>query len=591
MLGIEINGEFLNLSEGAQLELERQNPFLQFNDQLQGDYSLPFQAMATDNNLKKLNYAAVAQRRLDNTGIDAMIYDGGQQRYRGKVKIERTGIHLNRLRQSTIDCYFLGTAASFWQDIKDKKLRDVDLGGPRSFAWAGLNTNVTGFWRHIHQVANGSVGDYDYAFYPVINKSWPEEGTYPPVMNLVYYDAMEAFQVRFPNVYAGGGIRERNRIVPFPYLKYVIERLFAHVGWQVEGDILNDPDFLKITMINFRAIDWCFVKFSGGSAIEVPRNPVVFDLKDHVPDISIASFLIALKNRFGWWLDFDTTSRKCHIKLLKDLATGAPREMTKYSSPLLQKKVLQDLPVYALRNSFATNIGSGAPDFKVASLQGAVNKTSDLPAAGESRYGHVYLVEEENNYYICRQNEISEVWFWDYFAANIYDYEPTGANNDITTEATLIGNEMHDNYLDFIPRIDNQGEWFGRTDPEEPASWGIHLAFYFGLRPNKDGDPYPFASHHIYDSQGYTLAAWSLAFKGQKTDGTQIGLYDLNWKPFLDMLSKPEEVEHTLYLPVHEYLNLKFSDRIVVDGVMLFIKQIKEAIPYKGSVTCTSIRL
>lgn len=593
MLGIQINGEFLDLPPGTTLEMEKENPFLQFNtDNLIGEYSLPFQVISNAKNNRLLGYAGIGQKWVDNGGVEALLYDNSIQIAAGKVKIEKSSIHFNRLSKGTISCYFLTKASGFWQDIKDMKLRDIDVGGDRSFAWAGLSTITDGFWKHIHQVAAGAVNDFDYAFYPVINTNWEVSGIYPPIMNLMYYDAMQTFPVRFPNVYAGidPDIRERNRIVPFPYLHYVLTQAFAFAGWTVDGSILQDPDFLKITMINFRAIDWCQVTITGGVAAEVPHNPVVFNLQDHLPDMTIAKFLIALANRMGWWYDFDNISKKVTVNLLDDLVATQASDYTSRSSPVIEKTIIQDPPIYAMRNRFATNLGDGAPDFKVVTLVGDVDKLTDLPAAVEALYGNVYRVVEENNYYICQQDD-SDAWVWRLYAYNIYDYEPPGFNDEIVTDATVVGVERYSEYIDLAPRIDNQGEWFGRTD--ESSEWGIHLCFYFGQRDNKNGDPIPFASPHIYDSNGYTLAAWSLCFRGKRTspDSDEVGLYDVFWKRFLEAIGGGEEVAHTLYLPLHLYLQLRFSDRIMIEGVDLFIKQIKSSIPYKGQVSCISVRI
>lgn len=583
-LGIEIAGEKLELAPGTVLEIESANPFLQFNEQnLLGEYSLPFQVIANAKNNRLLGYAGVGQQRVTNAAVDAILYDKSLQVGTGSVKKEKVNVHLNRVSKGTISCYYLSKASGFWQQIKDMKLREINVGGDRSFAWEGLSTITDGFWKHIHQVAAGAVGAYDYAIFPVINYGWSEGEYTPPLMNKVYYDAMQAFPVTFPNTYGAEHGFRMNRIVPFPYLKYVLTKAFEHAGWTVSGDILDDADFQKIVMINFKAIDYGYKTFPGPDYVY--RDPVVFNLQDNLPDISLSAFLIALKNRFGWYYDFDNTAKKCTIRMLRDLVNEAPTDKTAYSSPLIFKTILQDNPLYALRN----NDGNGALNFDGADVQSPVDKKTDLPSPDENKYGHVRLVIEENNYYICQQNEDTEAWEWVLLDYNIYDYEPDGFTEEITTDALIVGNEYFDDYLDFIPRIDNPG--ISNFPSGDEVTWGIHLAFYYGQRDNKAGDPVPYASHHIYDSQGYTLSAWSLAFKALKTDDTEAGLYDLNWKPFLDMLNSPEEVEHTLYLPLHEYLQLQFSDRIVVDGIELFIKQIKAKVPYDGVVNCVSVRV
>lgn len=592
MVGIQINGEFLDLAPGVTMALEQQNPFLQFDNNIVGDYSLPVQALATEKNLRLLNYAAIAQQIVTNTGVDAILYDNSIQRAVGKVKIERASINMNQVRKGVINIYFLTTASGYWQDIKDKKLRSIDVGGDRSFDWDGLTTSGAGFWAHIHKVTAGEIIT-DYVFFPVLNGSWPEKDTYPQLMNWVYYDIGQAYPIQYTEgFFQALELKEGNRIVPFPFLKYVLTQAVIYTGWTIHGDILDDPDFEKIVMLNFHAIDWCKIIYSGGVLVKSPNDPVVFNLQDHLPDINISNFLIALKNRFGWWYDFDNAAKKITIRKLNDLATGTAIDLTDKSSPLITKSIAQEQPVYALRNNFATNMRDGEPDFRVIKYIGEVDKNTDLPAAVEALYGNVYLALDENNYYICLQNLDDGVWQWYPYAWNIFDYEPTGANEDITTDATTVGSERYSEYLDLIPRINCQGEWVGRTDNPEPASWGIHLVFYHGIRNNKSGDPYPFAAHHIYDSTGAKVGNWSLAFKGKtKVTHDEVGLYDLNWKNFLNMLSKPEEVEHTLYLPLHEYLQLKFSDRKVVNGMEFFIKQVRSNLPYRKEVTCTSIRV
>lgn len=581
MLGIQIDGEFLDLPPDTNMELEAENPFLQFaDDNLIGEYSLPFQVIANSKNNRLLGYAGVGQTRTDNSATPATLYDNSLQVGTGSVKKEKLNVHLNKVAKGTLNCYYLSKASGFWQDIKDLRLRDIDVGGNRTFAGGTIlqDINTTAFGAHVLAVMNGAVGAYDYAFYPVQNSSWgTDPGQYfePPVMNEISYSGSAI-------------VLEVSPIVPFPYLKYVLLAAIEHTGWTIEGDILDDADFEKITMINFKGIDWGYYKKIVLVGYIRMRSSITFNLQDHLPDMSIAEFLVALKNRFGWWYDFNNAAKKITIRKLSDLPTTAAEDMTQYSSPLITKNISQDNNTYALVNNFITGGGQGI-DITKTDYQGEVDKTSDLPSPVEALTSQVYLVIEENNYYSCQQSEGDDtVWEWQIIGANIYDYKPDGYTKEITSKATTVEMVRYSDYLDLIPRVDATGLWNGENGEPE---WGIHLAFFFGLRDNKSNDPVPFASHHIYDSQGYTLAAWSLAYKALKTDNTEVGLYDMNWKDFLDLLNSPEEVEHTLYLPLHKYLQLDFADRIIVDGIELFLKQIKASVPYRGVVNCVSVRV
>jgi hypothetical protein len=119
MLGIKINGEWLDIAPDTLMEIEHENPFLQFGEEIVGQFSLPFEVDASPKNLRLLNYSGLIQRRIDNTGIPAEIYDNGLQVAVGKIKIEKPTHNLNRVADGKISCYFLTGTSSFYQDIQE----------------------------------------------------------------------------------------------------------------------------------------------------------------------------------------------------------------------------------------------------------------------------------------------------------------------------------------------------------------------------------------------------------------------------------------------------------------------------------------
>jgi hypothetical protein len=585
MLGIKIGTEFLDLPPGLTIEQEEPNPFLQFSDQVTGGYSFPFEVKATPKNLRLLQYAGLLQKRIDNTGIDAQIFENGIQTNIGKIKIEKPTNNLNRVQDGSISCYLLTGYASFYQDVKNKNLRDIDTGGDRTFAWAGLTTS--GFWGHVNDVLRADPGTYDYAIYPVINHGWMVDGTDSILVmnNTALFTGQPG--IVDVNFQTKSGI---NHIVPFPYLKYIMIKAAAAAGYMIEGDIFDDDDFKKITMINFHAIDWCtYKRASVGHYTYTPHTNITFNVSDCLPNMGIGEFFIALKNRFAWWYDFDTKGKRITIQKLSDSAISTANDFTQHSSPVIPRPILQDSKIYALRNQFATDLGDGAPDLKTVDYQGQLDAYTDLPTAADTILGRTYLVVEDNSFYICLQNDDTGDFEWQLYAYNIYDYAPDNSTEDITTAATTVGMEHNDDYQDLIPRIDAQGQWFGREDND--TSWGIHLCFFHGVRDNRNGDPLSYGSPHIYDSAGVQVSEWGLPFECFKTDGTDVGLYTRNWKELLDLLNSDETLELTLYLPYHEYLKLKFSNRIIIAGVLMFVSTKKSRKPYDGSIVLECIRI
>jgi hypothetical protein len=588
MLSIKVNNEDLDLRPGTTMDLEQNNPYLQFNaTDVIGEYSFPISVPNTQKNNRLLKLSGSFQKRVDNNGVEVALYDNNYQDSIGTLKTEKVNVDLNRMQNGDLSCYYLTGTSYFNKAIDKKKLRDVDFGGDRTFAWDNYNRNGAGFWGHIHKVLDAAPGygtsGYDYAFFSVINKNftWDKGGS--DVINWTWVNpqGLRLFLM------AGTVRTDGNIIVPYPYLKFILEKIFASIGWTLKGAILDDPDFEKITVDNARAIDWCIYdpkKTALQSSIPVGRPDIAFDIADHVPDVTISEFLSALRSRFGWWYDVDRKSKVVTIQMLKDVAATGVKDYTRKASPLVPKTILTAKKIYALKTA-----GSDAINLSGLVDKGTVPMPKDLPAAAQAIDNNVYLVISENNYYLCQANDTTGIWEWKLFNANTGDVVPAGATDDIITTAATAGSEKYDNQLDLAPRIDSGGFWPGRTDDSQTNQ--ILLLFYYGIRYTKTGYPYPFASHHIYDSNGQQVGNWSLSFLAKKNDGTDIGLYALNWKPFLDKLSTTEQLAVTLYLSRAELLNLKFHDELNIAGVKMYISKIKRKISYDGKIDLECSRI
>jgi hypothetical protein len=580
MLGIKINNEFLDLLPGSSLDFEQNNPYLQFDANIVGEYSLPLEVIANAKNMRLLKYAGLIQTKVDNKGIDASAYHEGFQHSTGRLKIERPTINLNNAKRGRISIYYLMGISSFYQDAKNQRLKSINAGGVRSFANDNFNILSTGFWSHIHKVIAAPAGygasGYDYAFYPVVNEDFGgNAGT--DVLNYMQWGTAVGRPL-FTRLTTDN--RWCNLIVPFPYLKYVLLKAVELTGWTIEGDILNDPQFCKATMINSFCINW---GWHAGTSTQI-HSTVKFNLVDNLPDISVPELLIALKNRFGWWYDFNTKQRKITVNSLIRVAQSNIKDFSAYANPVLVKKVNQEKKVFALKEGNANEISFAGVDYK-----GMLTKRSALPSPSETLYNQVYLIADENNYYICQLNDAG-AWSWEFWASGNGSYVPSDATEDIATETYLPDITNFNSYLDFVPMWNESGYWPGLAGEDDYAAQ-IVLAFYYGLAQNKGNLAYPLGSPHIYDSKDNEVGSWSLAFKAKKLDGSEVGIYDLNWKKFLDTLNAYEEFEVTLNLPLVEFLKLDFSNIISINNVRMYVTKIKSTLPYSGSVNIEASRI
>src|SRR6476620_6193526 len=87
-IGIQIDGEYLDLLPNTVLELEEENPFLQLEESVIGQYSLPFSVPCSETNMRLLGYPNTLQIRKSATGIAAILFVDGVQHSRGTIKRE-----------------------------------------------------------------------------------------------------------------------------------------------------------------------------------------------------------------------------------------------------------------------------------------------------------------------------------------------------------------------------------------------------------------------------------------------------------------------------------------------------------------------
>jgi hypothetical protein len=587
MLGIKVGTEYLDLLPGTQLDLEQNNPYLQFNDEIAGEYSMPVQLPATPKNIRLTQYASLLQTRADRISIDCAVYQSGLQYGVGKLRIEKPNIHLNKSSRSSISCYILFGISSFYKDIQNVDLRSVNFGGTRSFTDDSFNPAGAGFWGHVNSVINASPGygtsGYDYALFPCINKDY-DVNSASDIVNNVMLDTGACYFSR--SVQRSGQPPLINPIIPFPYLKYVLTKAVEHVGWRIVGDILYDADFKKIVLWNVRSINWGWRARHSGVYIFHISPTVTFDLQNHVPNVTIAKFLMAIKNRLGLWYDFDRVNKVIYVKKIDDALTANQKNFTQYANPLVQKTVFTKKQSYSVR----TRENIKAFDTSLSYYLGKVNTKTGLPTPDESLVDRVALVVNENNFYICQQNTTTEAWEWAMMMGGIGGVIPEDPAAEIVTDALTAPSEYFDGYLDMLPHFDETGIRTG-VFGEDYDFQTILLLFNHGMQLNASGDPYPLGGHHIYTSAGVQVGNWSLAYKAKKQDGTEVGLYDRNFKRFIDTITSGEEFEVVLNLPLVEYMLLRWSETLNINNVKMYVKIIKATLPYKGSVTVECLRV
>jgi hypothetical protein len=122
MLDIRIKNTSLDLGK-VSITFELTSPI--FNSV--GSFSYPFTLPATAKNKTLLNFPARINNGIENIDYESEIYLEGLLWKRGKLVISESN-------SETIKCYFTVGEGYFYNQIKDLKLKDLDLGGERAKA-------------------------------------------------------------------------------------------------------------------------------------------------------------------------------------------------------------------------------------------------------------------------------------------------------------------------------------------------------------------------------------------------------------------------------------------------------------------------
>jgi len=328
MIGIEINSEFLDLPEAIIFEIVRNSPYFN-NDEIEGEFSLPISIPYSDKNYRLLSYTGNHYKTHVKQKIDATLYGGPNFTYAGTLVIDAFEKNNNQPGSLIASGIFVFGISSFLQQVKDKKLSDLTLGGVRNFTYTTGNPydGSGGFWQHVHAVA-AAPGEYTFA--PIKNDGY---GAYPgrtldpfgrsiDWMNKLDMTDRTNFWFDFkPNAAA---------LCPAVSITYLLTCIMEENGWKLQGDILTDATFSKLYAQSFRSIFWCnysttFSIVLGYLLTVHVLSDVDIDLKEHVPpDYKITDFIIDLKNRYGIAFNFNTNTRVCTANFLKDIVNSPP---------------------------------------------------------------------------------------------------------------------------------------------------------------------------------------------------------------------------------------------------------------------------
>ncbi|HEX8358277.1 MAG TPA: hypothetical protein VF610_12720, partial [Segetibacter sp.] len=436
MLGVKLNGVFLDLKPRTSTEIDRKSPLFAISEYASEGTTEPVvfryspkNALAFD-----LPFQYYSERRKKKYQVE--YYSGNSFLYRCTLVIETGKLNLNNIQDTEISGVLLYSISDFFQNVKGKKLSDLQLGGVRTFAWT---TNIpgdgsAGFWQHVH--ASWTDDDIPYVFQPIRNDAYYGKNGDVDWMNKLNDNAQILYDLQAP---------QPSPLVPMIKLKYLITQIFEEAGFAIDFTGLNDEDWKKLLLVNLKRIDWWEPKpltdADGNTVIQrAPSSIIKIDLKKHVPqDKTVSDFILQLFFRYGWTPLFNSSTKKCRLVAVKEYENGRIKDWTKYTSPRIESAFNEDIKIFAFTNEIDSNDElPSAPDLTNANTSPGALAARNLPVPTSAQAGLVTFCYHDNQWWQVQLDETTNEYAWKLLGDNIYNDEPKDNNETIATTISTL---------------------------------------------------------------------------------------------------------------------------------------------------------
>lgn len=236
MIGLEINGKFLNLTAGANIRFEK--TFFTLEAGLfQGDYSFPFDLPADEHNLSIFGILTEVSNKNKILKYECFIY-------LFDIPWQKATLRILSNTRRTIKVNIAAGIKSL--NTAGKSLKEIDYGpdvylGRLSDEIAARATNLAqegtfdihGF-TFVPHINEGFYGDSNPDFKGVLNMMNPNNG-------LMYHNTTST-----GNKYA---------LVPFLYLHFILQKIFDAEGLRPIGTFWEHPEMRTLLVYNNKALD------------------------------------------------------------------------------------------------------------------------------------------------------------------------------------------------------------------------------------------------------------------------------------------------------------------------------------------------
>lgn len=584
----------LELTPGVKVSLEELMPAFDRNLE-QGLFSFPIEIPFTPNNMTFFNNLQ-NMNSLSSTIPEFwrcdLIEDGIAELVDAKLKLLN---HKGRWDNTdgSFNGIITGAKGLFGSVIKGKTLRDLELGG--LITWSSAMDSRE-FAKHVMDGNEPSIAER-LAFIPVRMEDFFDETSDSYANEVIGNNIVNniILNVGFSNgwifgknatintkVNKGVATYEEYRTVPFLKLLFVLKQIALEHGYTLGGNFFTYPDLDKVTLFNNRAIEKYDVPFSLDVNTEIdPRN--------HVPEIRIVDFLIAIQNTFNLKVDFFTNNR---IELNfnhKILVSSSVTDYTSNAVSIYDESVRHEAFENGYKLGWVYDSNDGLPsekNKKLSELNVIATVTLYAEIAGLS-FGfpledkHYILVTAENYFY----NYNTSAATWKPVFENNDELQIAKGVEDIKPNvSTLCSCYAADGTRLNMVGTRQRGSYWSNTRALVTFEFGLRL-FFSGKTTSGSYTDLPISFNHNYDAAGYKLASFSFNWH------TPEGMYSLFYKVWLLMLMESWLIKAKLQLNRVNLSVFKSTDLLTINGTLFVKRKQAYTLPLNQPVTVELVKV
>lgn len=519
MITIEVNNENLDLGK-VNITFELLSPV--FNQM--GSFSYPFTFPATLKNKRLLDFPGRINKHIvAANSFDSTIFLKGIFWKKGKLIVTEIG-------DETIKAHFTIGEGYFYSLINDLKLSAIDLGGNRDF-YDYIGDVNTFPWEKIY---DKSYPDNDFVVFPFHIPNFYDDSAKGTFLNETFGGKVNYFT--HPNNHYA---HSDNTFVLFPFLNYVLTRIFSHLNiFFTKNSFLDDASLKQLTLFNINTE-------RAWHPDDLIYSTVIkrFNLSDYMPDITVSELFGKLENLFKSYVFFDEFNNSIKILFLKD--------------------ILADFETYSITSKIKTNYIKpndydgfemtydidGGDDFaddyfgdiSQFNFKGYVANLASLPNTG-NEFLDMYYVEDVREYHYYQLNFTGAGGQFVFYASDKDGYSEGNKGLQIEIPGVFPRNG-------FEPTCGNSGHWQVIDDPwSNSLRPDFRLIFWHGLINN-----IPFGSPFNLSPAGEVISDYSLEWEGA------YGLKEKFYKNVMEFYQKTLEGEFFIHFNPAELKNIDFS--------------------------------